>query len=211
MDALPQSLYIICLYGAYMAGSITLKGYADRRKLSRVTFFMMLAIAIPTTLQFFLPHLLTLFERDTVKFLSGDWWRFFTPLFFQDGGLVGAIFNLLTLFFVGNIAAQIWDEKHWLLIFLLGGLLSEFLAFLWQPIGAGNSVANFSLAASVAVWCLTHDSPRHARIAALTALGCCAVLLFLQDIHGAAGLFGSLIALALIRMDQPPKTNIHSE
>src|SRR5690349_8779429 len=108
MDALPQSLYIICLYGVYMAGSITLREHTDRRKLSRVTFFMMLAIAISTTLQIFLPDLLTLFERDTVKFLSGDWWRFFTPLFFQDGGLVGSVFNLLTLFFIGNIAAQIW-------------------------------------------------------------------------------------------------------
>lgn len=200
MDALLPFLYIICLYGAYMAGSITLGEHVDRRQFSRVTLFMMLAIAIPTTLQFFLPNLLTLFERDTAKFLSGDWWRFFTPLFFQDDGLVGAVFNLLTLLFIGNIAAQIWDEKRWLLIFLLGGVLSEFLAFFWQPIGAGNSVANFSLAASVAVWCLSHNPAWPARIAALIALGSCFILLFLKDIHGAAGLFGSVIAFVLLRV-----------
>src|SRR5689334_8448043 len=125
MDDMLPFLYIVCLYGAYMAGSITLRERTDRR-FSRVTLFMALAIAIPTTLQFFLPNLVTLFERDTVKFLSGDWWRFFTPLFFQDGGLFGAVFNLLTLLFIGNIAGQIWGEKRWLLIFLLGGVLSEF-------------------------------------------------------------------------------------
>jgi membrane associated rhomboid family serine protease len=200
MDALLPFLYIICLYGACMAGTITFRERDGQARPSRVTIFMLLAIAIPTTLQFFLPDLLPLFERDTAKFLSGDWWRFLTPLFFQDGGVFGAVFNLLTLFFIGNVAAQIWDEKRWLLIFLLGGVLSELVAFFWQPIGAGNSVANFSLAASVAVWCLMHDSPRAARMVALTALGCCAILLFVKDIHGAAGLFGSLIAFVFLRV-----------
>jgi membrane associated rhomboid family serine protease len=210
MDSLLPFLYIVCLYAAYMAGSISLRehGGDTKTKFSYVTLLMMLAITIPTILQFFFPELLTLFERDTTKFLSGDWWRFFTPLFFQDGGLMGAIFNLVTLFFIGNMAAQLWDTRRWLLIFLLGGVLSEFVAFAWQPIGAGNSVANFSLAGSVAIWSVMHHSSRPIRIASVITLGCCVVLLSLRDIHGAAGLFGSLIALVLIWVERFRKTNV---
>jgi len=48
---------------------------------------MLLTVAVPTTLQFFFPSVLTLFERDYMRFLVGDWWRLITPLFVQDGAL----------------------------------------------------------------------------------------------------------------------------
>jgi membrane associated rhomboid family serine protease len=163
---------------------------------------MLLAVAVPTTLQFFFPSVLTLFERDYMRFLAGDWWRLITPLFVQDGGISGSIFNLVSLLLVGSAAEQLWGSRRWLLIWFIGGVLSEIIAFAWQPVGAGNSVANFSLAASVAVLCLTRNSLRPARVAALLALGAGVSLLLLNDIHGAAAMLGAVIAIVLIWFDR---------
>jgi membrane associated rhomboid family serine protease len=142
-----------------------------------------------------------LFERNYARFLSGDWWRLITSLFVQDGGSSGSIFNLVSLLLIGTIAEKLWRSPRWLLIFFTGGILSQLVGFAWQPTGAGNSVANFSLAASIAVWCLTHSAPRAAKIAAILALGAGVILLFLKDIHGAAVIFGAVIALILIRIE----------
>jgi hypothetical protein len=84
-------------------------------------------------------------------------------------------------------------------IFFVGGVVSEAVAFAWQPIGAGNSVGNFSLSASVAVACLAPQAGRMTQLAALLALSADAVLVLLKDIHGAAAVAGITPALALRR------------
>jgi hypothetical protein len=82
-------------------------------------------------------------------------------------------------------------------IFFVGGTLAEAIAFTWQPIGAGNSVGNFSLAASVAAACLMAQSSRTTKMAAALALGADVVLVALKDIHGPAAVLGIILALAL--------------
>jgi membrane associated rhomboid family serine protease len=211
MNLFVTFLHIVGLYGAYLAGSIQLRTRSAEhtrepshaaRQLPQATLLMLLAVAVPTTLQFFFPSVLTLFERDYMRFLAGDWWRLITPLFVQDGGISGSIFNLVSLLLVGSAAEQLWGSRRWLIIWFIGGVLSEIIAFAWQPVGAGNSVANFSLAASVAVLCLTRNPLRPARIAALLALGAGMSLLLLNDIHGAAAMLGAVIAIVLIWFDR---------
>ena len=204
MNLFLSVLYTVGLYGAYLAGSLYLRTQSNNqteRWVPYSTLLLTLAIAVPTTLQFFFPSLLQMFERDYTRFLAGDWWRVLTPLFVQDGGLSGSIFNLVSFVLVGTVAEKIWGSQRWLLIFFAGGILSELIAFAWQPIGAGNSVANFSLAASMAVMCLALPVSRVVKVMAILALGAGMILLFLRDIHGAAMLPGMLIALCLIRLD----------
>jgi membrane associated rhomboid family serine protease len=197
-------LYIIGLYSAYLAGSLYLGMQAanqTRRQVPYATLALTIAIAIPTTLQFFFPSVLQEFERDYIKFLAGDWWRIITPLFVQDGGVSGSIFNLVSLVLVGSVAERLWGSQRWLIIFFAGGILSQIVGFAWQPIGAGNSVANFCLAASIAVLCLAFNGSRAVKLTAILALLTAVILLFLKDIHGPAMLLGILIALILIRLD----------
>lgn len=204
MEYLLPVLYLLGLYSAYLAGFLYLRNRSETRsfRFPRTTLFLLLAVAIPTTLQFFFPVLLSLFQRDTTHFLAGDWWRLITPLFFQDGGVSGAIFNLVSLALVGFVSEQLWDSRSMLLIFFLGGLVGELVGLAWQPIGAGNSVSNFSLAASVAVICLLPRPPRLVQVAAFLALGADLLLVFLEDIHGVAALIGALLALVLNRMSR---------
>jgi membrane associated rhomboid family serine protease len=205
MNLFLSVIYAIGLYGAYLAGTFYLREQPNsqpQRSVPYSTLLLMLAIALPATLQLFFPTLLQLFERNYERFLAGDWWRLVTSLFVQDGGVSGSIFNLVSLLFVGIIAERLWGSRRWLVIFFTGGLLSQLTAFAWQPIGAGNSVANFSLAGSVAVLCLVLRASRVVRIAAILALGAGLILLFLKDIHGPAMIFGAFIALLLLWLDR---------
>ncbi len=157
MDVFRSLLYVIVLYGACAAGVVRIRAQSGspmhftkpthfKRQLPWATLLLIVAIGIPTTLQFFLPSILMLFRRDTSAFLAGDWWRVLTPHFVQDGGVIGSIFNLLSLLLVGSVAEHLWGRIRWLTIFFLGGISSEIISLAWQPVGAGNSLANFSLA-----------------------------------------------------------------
>jgi membrane associated rhomboid family serine protease len=192
-------LYVIGLYGAYMAGFLYLRNKPAPFRFPRLTILLLLIIGLPSTLQFFFPALLTAFQRDPVRFFDGEWWRLVTPLFVQDGGIAGTIFNLISLLFVGIIAEQLWRNWEMLLLFFIGGIVGEIIAFAWQPIGAGNSVGNFSLAASIVVMVLMKSSQRPIKVMSLLAISAYIVLLVVQDIHGAASITGMLLAFSFIR------------
>ena len=207
MNRLLPFLYILGLYSAFMAGSILLRNQSPvpglnprESRFPKMTFLLLVAVAVPSTLQLFFPTILSTFQRDYERFLSGDWWRLITPLFVQDGGVAGTIFNLVSLLLVGSVAERLWGGRRMLLIFFLGGILAEIIAFAWQPVGAGNSVGNFSLAASIAVAGLVRHPPRYVQNLALFALGADGVLVGLKDIHGAAAIMGTILALVLIQV-----------
>jgi membrane associated rhomboid family serine protease len=196
---------VIGLYSAWKSGAIFLQAKQQQHhsQLTKLpppaTLLLTLIIAVPTTLQFFFPAVLTALRRDYTQFASGEWWRLVTPLFVQDAGIAGSIFNLISLVLVGAVAEQLWGRWRMLVIFFVGGVTSEVIAFSWQPIGAGNSVSNFSLAASIAVGCLMLQPNRPVQIAALIALTADVLLLTMKDIHGAAAIAGMLLALCLYR------------
>ncbi len=200
MNFLFPILYTVGLYSAYVAGVLYLRMRAIAFHPPRITILLLLVVAIPSALQFRFPAILSLLQRDYAQFAHGDWWRIVTPLLVQDGGVAGTIANLVGLLLIGTLAEQFWNIEQVILLFLVGGISGELVGFAWQPIGAGNSVANFSLAASLAVACLLRRPPAPVLCAALLALGADTVLLALMDIHGAAALAGALVALLLIRL-----------
>lgn len=204
----PNILKIVCLiaglYFAWKGGSILLKtnpllAPTISKLIPMATLLLTLAIALPTTLQFFFPEILVTLRRDYTRFANGEWWRLVTPLFVQDAGVAGAAFNLVSLVLVGGVAERLWGRSRMLAIFFIGAAAGEVVAFSWQPYGAGNSVGNFSLAASIAVACLSRQPNRTVQIAALLALGADVLLVILKDIHGAAAMAGVLLAIALRR------------
>ena len=215
MIALRVSLYLVGLYGAYLAGALRVRATTPEatrasllRPLPRATLLVFVTVAIPTTLQFFFPAILTLLRRDQSRFIAGEWWRLVTPLFVQDAGATGTIFNLVSLLIVGSVAERLWGSRRWLAIVAIGGIVSEVIAMSWRPVGAGNSVANFALAGSVVVAvCFGRQTPRRARVAALFALGAHVWLLLLKDIHGAAGIIGVIVGAGAILRNGGEPTN----
>ena len=202
MGYLLSALYVLGLYSAYLAGSLYLRTKSATFRLPWATLVLLLVVGVPTTLQFFFPVLLPLLQRDTSQILQGEWWRIVTALFAQDGGVAGAVFNVVSLLLVGAVAEQFWDSRQIFALFFVGGILAQVIAFAWQPIGAGNSVANFNLAAGIAVSCILRRPPRPIQFLALLPFVIYLVLIALRDIHGPAGMIGAVLALIFSRMGQ---------
>jgi membrane associated rhomboid family serine protease len=89
------------------------------------------------------PHVLDLFGRDHSLLLKGEWWRLVTPLFVQDGGWLGTLFNISSLIVVGLCAETLHRHATFLVVYFLAGLTSEIVAYTVLPNQgfAGNSVA----------------------------------------------------------------------
>lgn len=219
MDVFIPLLYIVVLYGAFLAGSLYLRlravatgggNGAAAQPVPKATILLLLAIGVPTMLQCFFPPILPALERNYRRFVDGEWWRLITPLFVQDGGISGSIFNLVSLLFMAHVGERVWGSVRCIAIFFGCGVLSEVVALSWQPIGAGNSVANFGLAASVAVVALIYARQRSIRFLACIGLGAGLILLLLRDIHGAATIIGAIVGLMLLWLNGHSIGNAHA-
>lgn len=192
-------LYIAGLYAAFIAGVAYLRiaqpaGVGSLR-LPLATLILLLVVGVPSLLQLGYPALLTTLQRNAPMVFGGQWWRVVTSLVVQDGGIAGTVFNLVSLAFVGVIAEQILGSAAVVVLFFGGGIIAELVALFWQPIGGGNSVANFSIAAGIAVTCLLRRPVWQVMLAAWVALGADLILLSLRDIHGVGALGGAILAL----------------
>ena len=77
--------------------------------------------------------------------LTGDWWRFFTPIFLHIG-LTHLALNTLSLYFVGIIVERIYGSGRFFVIYFFAGFTGTLLSFLLVPnISAGASGAIFGL------------------------------------------------------------------
>ena len=208
-------LYTLTLYGTFVAGSLQIRDKSSQtvnrpaflKKTPWTTLIVAGLISAGLILQIILPQLLALCMRNRLLILKGELWRLITALFFQDGGLAGGISNIVGLLFIGSLAEQFWTPKEWLIIFFIGGILSEVAGFWWQPSGAGNSVANLCLAASVAFVCLNSHTSRSARVLAIFSLATVIPLLMVKDIHGAALVIGLFIAIVITWLDSNRQKN----
>ena len=167
-----------------------------RRQWPWATTVALLVIGIPTLAQLTVaPWLLENLQRDWTRIEQGEVWRLLTSLVVQDGGLVGTIFNLVALAVIGVPAEQLWGAKRWTVIALTAGVAAQFWGKIVQPVGAGNSVVVFGLAASVAVLAVRQGVGVQRLVGLISLLGA-AVLLIIGDIHGGAATIGALLGLA---------------
>ncbi|MFI6323993.1 rhomboid family intramembrane serine protease [Nonomuraea sp. NPDC050556] len=117
------------------------------RRFPIVTLVVFLVTAVPSTLQFFLPGLEPALMRVPG---SGDWWRTFTSLVVQDGGVGGTVFNLACLAVIGYFTEQTFGPWRWLLLYAGGAAAGQAAGYLFGDPGAGNSIAVCGLAAGLA-------------------------------------------------------------
>jgi membrane associated rhomboid family serine protease len=125
----------------------------DLRRFPYATTVVLTGTALTNLFQFVVPGMLERLER-TPAGLHGDWWRTVTALFVQDGGAFGTLSNLVFLAVIGALAEQVLSAPRWLACYFGAGLVTEFVAYAWQPRGGGNSGAVCGLAGAliVALW-----------------------------------------------------------
>jgi rhomboid protease GluP len=203
--ALLSALYAIVLTTAFVASRVHPLAAPPRARWPWATTVAMIIVGIPTLAQFTMaPWLLNSLERNWTLIARGQLWRLLSSLVVQDGGVAGAIFNLLALAMIGFAAEQVWGPTRWTVIALSGALAGELWGKIVQPIGAGNSVAVFSLAASLAVVAMLHGAGLQ-RLLGVISLAGAALLLIIGDIHGGAATVGAVLGGVLARLTRSPQ------
>lgn len=198
MHAVTTVLYVLVLCGAVVTGRGSLRHPAARFPVA--TMVSVVAVGVPSAVQLLLvPSLLSMWERDWSRILDGQWWRLLTSLVVQDGGWPGTVLNLVSLAVVGFFAERTWGRTAFVVIALVAGVGAQFWGAVVQPVGAGNSVAVFGLAASSAVANVRSRSLPVRAASVVTLLGGVA-LLVLGDLHGGAFVLGAVCAAVLVAL-----------
>jgi hypothetical protein len=194
-----KELLLAGLSSAFVAGVMAIR--VGRKRASGFTPVLTLScfsvIAAFSVAQLMIaPGLLPLLMRDGSRVGLGQPWRLATSLLVQDGGWVGAVFNLIGLLAIGTIAELALSRLRWVAIGTTSVAAAQMFAFLWQPTGAGNSVLDFGLAGAFCAACLVMWPSRYSMIPAIVASVSFALLFAARDIHGVAGTTGALVELA---------------
>ncbi|ATY09465.1 rhomboid family intramembrane serine protease [Amycolatopsis sp. AA4] len=169
-----------------------------RRPVLTGAVFLVTAVALVAQLAD--PSLFDRFKRDATTIDAGEWWRLLTGMFFQDGKLLGGLFNLVALAVVGTFAEWCLGRVSWFVLYFGCGLFGQFLSYVWlNPVGAGNSmcVAGLLGALAVVVWrARAAEPPQGLYLAALLIVPLAVLDTVLHDNHGMPALLG--IALGLL-------------
>jgi membrane associated rhomboid family serine protease len=129
------------------------------RRTPWLTAVVAVVTAVPSVVGVLQPAFLAAIERSPAG-VHGEPWRWLTSLLGQDGGLFGTIGNLAFLVALGVAAEQVVGRWTWLGLYLGAGLVGQGAGYLWQPVGAGNSVAVCGLAGALAWLVVRPHAPR---------------------------------------------------
>ena len=95
------------------------------RRFPVVTAVAFAVTAVTSVLGLAEAEVLAAWQR-TPEGLHGDWWRSFTSLLVQDGGVPGTLSNLC---FLGALAEQVAGRWRWLVAYLGAGLTGELAGY----------------------------------------------------------------------------------
>ena len=151
--------------------------------------------ALFTTAQLFVPTLLSTLQRQPTALRHHEYWRLVTPLLVHSDGWKQISFNFLAIGLTGFFVEAIYGVRMFLFIYLVSGIIGELFGLLWQPSGAGASVAGAGLLGALAVALLFRVRAWQPKVGAYFIILGAPVLTGLRDIHGPPMLVGICIGL----------------
>jgi rhomboid protease GluP len=202
-------LVITVLVGAIVGGLMMLQLRKQPLRLPIATIVVAVVVTAVSVVGELNAEVLHTLGRHVVLLPAGEWWRAVTPLFVQDGGWPGLIFNVIALLVVGAVAESMF--KHWFvpLVFMVVGLLGELAAYtLFTGQGfAGNSVANLGIAGVLLVMAVSTPDLR-VRAAGVLGLLAGLALLVSGNLHGVGVAAGAAIGVTLLSQRLNARTRI---
>ena len=95
-------------------------------------------------------HLLISFgAKDNFQILSGEYWRFLTPIFLH-ANLFHLFINCYSLYAVGNLVERIFGRFRFVIVYLIAGIMGNILSFIFSTNpGVGASGSLFGLLGSL--------------------------------------------------------------
>jgi hypothetical protein len=142
------------------------------------------------------PAVFLALRRDPQALRAGQWWRVISPVLVQPDRAVTTAAVFAIVLAVLAVGERIFGIGRTAALYVVGALIGHLIGHLWQPLGAGCSVAGCGVVGGLAVWLLRRRSPP-ARFGAGAMLLVAVAGVILRDIHGPPALAGALAALAL--------------
>jgi membrane associated rhomboid family serine protease len=123
---------------------------------------------------------------------AAPWWRMFTALIAYDDGWVQFLAIALGALALGVVAERRFGWALWVAILVAAGLLGQACGLVWQPSGAGSSVAVAGWLGAFAAWLAWPGTrmPPQARVGGIVIAVLGAALTCAHDIHGPPILLG---------------------
>ncbi|MEU8973356.1 hypothetical protein AB0D11_29545 [Streptomyces monashensis] len=144
--------------------------------------------------------------------LDGDprqsgWWRVVTAVFMQNGGVSGAVWNIITLAVIAALAQWFWGSPLMLALFAAGILLPAHVDVLFGETArsadprdfAGSSGATYFLAATLAAGlALTAPAAKERALAVCAPVAGLAMWLAQENGHGLVACYGFALGGAVL-------------
>lgn len=170
------------------------------------TWVVVPLVALPSLLQIPFPALFSWLSGQPDLFIHyHEYWRLVTAMLVQDGGVIGTLFNLISLILIVPLADTIWGWKKTILIFFASGIVLDALSILFGAVSSGSSGATFTLATSIAGAYILLNRPSALYLLALFPVVIGLALTMLGNAHGYAMLAGVLIGLLLAWFTDTPQ------
>ncbi|PNR96968.1 rhomboid family intramembrane serine protease [Petrotoga sp. 9PWA.NaAc.5.4] len=118
------------------------------------------------------PRLYILFGAQIGNLIKmGEWFRLVTSMFVH-GGLFHIFFNMIALFYVGNLVERAYGPERFITIYMFSGIFGNILTHMFMPtaISVGASGAIFGLIGLLFGAGFRHDTPTILRPVTGTAL-----------------------------------------
>jgi membrane associated rhomboid family serine protease len=160
------------------------------RKFPIVALILTVLIGVPSLLQFAFPQITDALSRQPDLELQGQWWRVVTAIAAQDGGIQGAIFNLIVLAVVTTLGERAWGRWRMLVLFLAPSIALNLLAVVWNAPGGGSSFASDGLLLSMCALGILTTRSWLFWFGSVVPVASAIVLVIANDAHGLAMLIG---------------------
>ena len=139
------------------------KGRDIKFKTLWISIILLSLTTTVTMLQFIIPEIIPALNRDRQAIISGEIWRFISPLFIQPMGIWQCVFN--GLFFISFLPiGEHLYRRNILLIYFATGLVGQAINFYWETTpgglhtsGGGSSTALFGVAGSLVMYVLCNQ------------------------------------------------------
>lgn len=123
------------------------------RPLPWLTIVVLVLTTLGVIVQLAVPGTFEALRRDPAALARGEWWRVVTPLFVDDGNpFWHFLFVSLGFVLVGAAAERQLGRARWMVLLLISAATGTVTGYLWDPYGAGASIALCGLIAGLAVW-----------------------------------------------------------
>jgi membrane associated rhomboid family serine protease len=132
---------------------------SEQVRLPIATVVVLGITASATSMQMIYPEVLAALRRNPEALAAGEWWRMVTPLFVHSDGWVQIIVNLVGIAVVGSLVERLFGTWRWLALYLITGVIAETISYVWEPYGAGASIALCGLIGGLLVWIFEYGQP----------------------------------------------------